>query len=103
LTFYAIRYTLAYTYYESPIVIRFTKHAEEKFLILKRHRVIVSREDIIAAVLHPDLIDHSRAPLKIAQSGLDKSRVLRVVYRDVGETKVIITFYPGWRNQYEKK
>jgi hypothetical protein len=103
LTFYTIRCTLAYTYYEGPIVIRFTKHAEEKFLILKRHGFIVSRQDIIAAVLHPDLIDHSRTPLKIAQCGFDKSRVLRVVYRDVDEAKIIITFYPGRRNQYEKK
>lgn len=84
-------------------MIRFTKHTEEKFSILKRHGFFVSRKNVVAAVAHPDLIDYSRSPLKIAQRGFDKSRVLRVVYRDAHETKIIITFYPGRRNQYEER
>ena len=54
-------------------------------------------------ISRPDVIDHSRAPLKIAQRGFDKTRVLRVVYRDERDMKVVITFYPGRRDQYEKK
>jgi len=42
-------------------------------------------------------------PLLIAQVGWDKRRVLRVVYKVEGGTKIVITFYPGMKSQYEKE
>src|SRR3989344_2206663 len=54
-------------------------------------------------VTRTHLIDHSRSPLKIAQRGFDRTRVLRVVYREENGTKTIITSYPGRRRQYEKR
>lgn len=84
-------------------MIHFTKHALEKFSILKRHGFTISRHAVINVVTHPEFIDHSRIPLMIAQSNFDSSHVLRVVYKQEGDTKVIITFYPGRRNQYAKK
>lgn len=78
----------------------FTRHAEDKFAILRRHGVHVTRESVVAAVRHPTHIDHSRVPLLIAQHPLDRTHVLRVVYHRIGHTRKIITFYPGRISQY---
>lgn len=83
-------------------MIRFTKHARYKFAVLKRHGVIVSRQKVIATVRKPERIDHSRDPLFIAQQTIDAEHVLRVVYKQFGDDKIIITFYPGRSKQYEK-
>lgn len=82
---------------------RFTKHALEKFEILKKHGFYVSKRAVIQAVELPDSLDYSRYPLKIAQTDFDKRRVLRVVYKEMGRIKLVITFYPGRKTQYEKK
>ena len=81
--------------------VRFTVHALRKFLVLKRHGVSVSKRHITETVEKPERIDHSRLPLLIAQTSFDERRVLRVVYRIEQGTKVIITFYPGRKSQYE--
>ncbi|KKW32868.1 MAG: hypothetical protein UY76_C0015G0009 [Candidatus Uhrbacteria bacterium GW2011_GWA2_52_8d] len=81
--------------------LRFTRHAQEKFQVLKRHAVLISQEQVEQTVIRPTLIDRSRLPLLIAQGSLDPGHVLRVVYRVERQTKVIITFYPGRKKQYE--
>jgi len=84
-------------------MIKFTKHAREKFKILELHRVYISRKQIINAVQKPELIDYSRSPLLIVQRKLDRNHVLRVVYKEEDGDKVVITFYPGRIKQYEKR
>lgn len=84
-------------------MIVFTKHAKEKFSLLKRHGINVSEVQVRSALEAPDLIDLSRFPLYIAQIGFDAHRVLQVVYKQEGDIKTVITFYPGRRKQYEKK
>ena len=84
------------------IMIHFTKHALDKFEILERHGVNISKEKILQTVLSPDLIDRSRYPLNIAQSEIDANHVLRVVYKIEQGLKIIITFYPAIKKQYEK-
>ncbi len=81
-------------------MIVFTKHATEKFNILKRHKFLVSKLQVARTVINPDSRDLSRLPLFIAQRKIDKTHVLRVVYkREAGNFKVI-TFYPGRAKQY---
>ncbi len=80
----------------------FTKHAEDKFAVLLRHKVKLSRSFVIKTVREPELIDRSRLPLLIAQRRFDANRVLRVVYKKEEDRLKIITFYPGRRSQYEK-
>ncbi len=83
-------------------MIHFTKHAEDKLEILARHGVEVSREKVVRTVEVPDTVDmSSRFPLIIAQSSLDVTHVLRVVYKQEGTVKYVITFYPGRKTQYE--
>ncbi len=83
-------------------MIAFTKHARDKFGILRAHGVHVSEEFVRQTVETPDLIDNSRAPLKIAQRQIDDDHVLRVVYRYDEGVKLVITFYPGRTTQYGK-
>lgn len=82
--------------------IRFTKHALQKFSELKKYGVLITRAQVVQTIRRPDSIDYRRLPLYIAQSGFDKRRVLRVVYKQKGATIVIITFYLGLKSQYEK-
>ena len=82
-------------------MIRFTKHAKEKFEILAKHGVNLSQDQIIEAINNPDLVDEeTRYPLLIAQSELDEEHILRVVYRYEEGIILIITFYPGRKKQY---
>jgi len=81
----------------------FTKHADKKFGVLKRHSFKIDREQVLSAVNNPDYIDKSRLPLLIYQISIDRTHVLRVVCKkDSGMIKVI-TFYPGRKKMYEKK
>jgi hypothetical protein len=78
----------------------FTKHAEDKFTLLKRHGFKVSKKQVLDTLKEPMLIDTSRLPLSIAQKSIDAHHVLRVVYRVDGELKTVITFYPGRKKNY---
>ncbi len=83
-------------------MIYFTKHARDKFAVLKRHKFEVTRKQVEGAVNKPDIIDNSRLPLLIAQIKIDKTHVLRVVYKQADKNLIkIITFYPGRTKQYE--
>ena len=83
-------------------MIYFTKHAREKFKILKDHKFIITKNQVIETLNKPDLIDRSRAPLLISQRRISQTHVLRVVYKKENNNKIIITFYPGRRKDYEK-
>ena len=83
-------------------MIHFTKHARDKFDVLRRHGLDLTEAQVIQAVRAPDLVGTSRWPLLIAQSKLDREHVLRVVYKKEQGIIKIITFYPGRKSQYEK-
>lgn len=83
-------------------MIIFTKHAKNKFEILKRHKFLITEKQVLKTIERPDLIDRSRPPLLIAQLKIDKSHVLRVVYKQEFGIIKIITFYPARKKQYEK-
>ena len=84
-------------------MIVFTRHAREKFKILRSHRLVVSEMQAIKTLEDPDFVDReSRASLFVAQRMLDKTHVLRVVYSKRNGDFRVITFYPGRRKQYEK-
>ena len=84
-------------------MIIFTKHARDKFRILRKHKFIVSEEKVLETLNRPDLIDYSRLPLFIAQKKFDRSHVLRVVYKKEQGNMKVITFYPGRLKNYGKK
>lgn len=82
------------------MAIRFTRHAREKFEILARHNFLVTEAQEIDTLSSPDKVETERAP-QIAQKILDETHVLRVVFREDGNDKIVITFYPSRRHRYE--
>ncbi len=84
-------------------MIIFTKHARNKFEILKRHKFLIVEKQVVKTLENPDLVDKSRLPLLIAQRKIDRNHVLRVVYKQEFDVIKVITFYPGRIKQYDEK
>ncbi len=75
-------------------MIFFTAYAHKKFVMLERHGVLVSREEVTATAESPDAVDDTRKPLIFARKKLRDERTMCVVYKKEEELKRIITFYP---------
>lgn len=75
-------------------MIFFTAYANKKFLVLRRHGVVVEREEIVSAAGFPDTADDTKKPLIFARKKLHGGRAVCVVYKKEGELQKIITFYP---------
>lgn len=76
------------------IMVSFTKYANEKFDILRRHGFVVERASVAQVLELPDSVDTSRTPLLFAQRKLDTRHMLRVVFKQEGDIARVITFYP---------
>jgi len=73
----------------------FTKHALEKFEILKLRGVEISKAEVLECIADPDDVDdESRKPFVFATKRFEGGRCLRVLYKIVDGVIVIITFYP---------
>lgn len=81
--------------------IRFSVHAEVKFDVLRVHGIYLSRRKVRKTVQFPKKIEKGYAGRVVAQSSLDDTHVLRVVYEERENEIRIITFYPGRRERYE--
>jgi hypothetical protein len=69
-------------------MIIFSTFAEQKFEILNRHKVFVTREDVIDAVSTPDKTNRKGRCFAAYKDGLG------VIYKKESEAIKIITFYP---------
>jgi len=81
--------------------IDYTRHARGKFEVLKRHGFKVMPDQVEDTVLNPEKVIPQPGGRFIAQKGITERHVLRVMYRQEGKTRVVITFYPGRRERYE--
>ncbi len=75
--------------------IMFTKYAHDKFAVLERHGVIVTKVQVEQVLKTPDAVDASRAPVHIARFRVNDERVLKAVYKKEGNVVKVLTFYPG--------
>jgi hypothetical protein len=82
--------------------IRFSEHSQLKMEVLTSHGVIIQPEFVIETVRSPDKLEAGEEDKLIAQKRLDKTLVLRVVYREFSAFILIITLYPGRRSRYEE-
>ena len=83
--------------------IKFSGHALLKIQILKDHGFQVDEELVRNVVNNPDKIEEGyKAGRLVAQKGIDKDHVIRVVYEERTDYVLIITMYPGRRKRYEK-
>jgi hypothetical protein len=79
--------------------VNFTRHAVEKFDVLKRYGFEVSERQVVDAVLNPARLE-KRDGQFFAVKLLDSKHVLRVVYEKRKGFLVVITFYPVRRERY---
>jgi len=56
-------------------MIVYTKHAEEKFRILKEQGFIVKKKMVEKVINSPDALDYSQSPLLIAQKSIDEKHM----------------------------
>lgn len=80
---------------------QFTKHAREKFKDLEKYGFHLTEDQIMEALKEPDRVERGSRGRKIAQKGISKRHVLRVIYEETEDSIKIITFYPGRRDRYE--
>jgi len=81
----------------------FSKHAEWKFEVLRRHGIIIEKRTVEDTVTKPDLLQHGLKEIMIAQKVLDEEHLIRVVHMKKDNDIRVITFYPVRRERYEGK
>ena len=84
---------------EKPIV--FSKHAEYKLLLLRRHGFNFSKKEIEEIVRNPARIRSGYVGRKIVEQVISERHVFRVVFEDLPRQIKIITMYPSRRDRYE--
>ena len=83
-------------------MIVYTKHAEEKFRILKEQGFVVKKKMVEKVINSPDAVDYSQSPLLIAQKSIDEKHILKVVFKKENGIIKIITFYPMRKKKSKK-
>ncbi len=78
-----------------------TQHAQSKFEVLRRHGFEVTPEQVEQTVTAPDRVALQSGRTLIAQKRITDRHILRVIYREEGDTLVVIAFFPGRRDRYE--
>ena len=79
--------------------ITFTKHATEKFDVLRNYGFEVQRKQIVQTILDPESF-HERGNQFFATRAIDSKHAVRVVYEKRKDYLVVITFYPVRRKRY---
>jgi len=83
-------------------MIGYTKHAKEKFKILKSQGFIIKRKLVEDAIKFPERVYDSQEPLLIAEKSIDETHILKVVFKKEGGIIKIITFYPTRKKKIKK-
>jgi hypothetical protein len=79
--------------------VEFTKHAYDKFELLRKYGFDISRATVEEAVASPYLVDR-RDDQVLVLKPLDQEYALRVVYKMVNDNIVVVTFYPVKRKRF---
>ena len=79
---------------------RFSRHAKEKLLLVKKYGFTITQKMVKQAVIHPIRVDTRQDGTLVANTVLSEKLVLRVAHRYEGDIIVIITIYPGRRKAY---
>lgn len=80
--------------------IRFTAHAKAKYILLKHAGFPIKRQQVINCLVNPLKTDKRPDGTIISTFLISEKHILRVVYKTVGDTMLVITFYPGRRKAY---
>lgn len=81
----------------------FSRHAEWKFEVLRRHGIIIEKETVVDVVTRPDLLQKGLKEIMIAQKALDEEHLIRVIHTKKDNDIRVITFCPARRERYAGK
>jgi hypothetical protein len=76
-------------------MIIYTKHAKEKFKILKNQGFPIKKKLVEETLRFPERVDYSQIPLLRAEKRIDEKHILRVVFKKENGIIKVITFYPA--------
>lgn len=79
--------------------VKFTKHAVDKFEVVKRYGFGISKKQVTETVLNPERLS-KRNDQFFAVKVMNSKHALRVVYEKRKGYLVVITFYPIRRERY---
>jgi len=79
--------------------VRFTRHAVEKFEVVRHYGFRVNERQVVETVLNPNSLD-KRDEQFFAVKTMNSKYALRVVYEKRKGYLVVITFYPVRRERY---
>ncbi len=82
-----------------PRRIQFTKHAKEKFVLLRKYGFVINSKDVIRVISEPIRIERKGIQL-LAVREISEKYALRVVYEKRKGIIIVITFYPVKREEY---
>jgi hypothetical protein len=86
-------------YLADAVRIMFTKHAIEKFDVMRNYGFEIQRKQIIETILDPESL-YERDNQFFATRGIESKHAVRVVYEKRKDYLVVITFYPVRRKRY---
>jgi hypothetical protein len=79
--------------------VRFTKHAREKFEVIKHYGFEINEKEVVKTVQEPARVDQ-KGTQYFAIKAIDAKHALRVVYEERKDYLLVITFYPVRRKRY---
>jgi len=79
--------------------VRFTRHALDKFGVLRNYGFVIAEEQVVETILHAGRLE-IRGEQFLAVKVLDSKYALRIVYEKRKGFLVVITFYPVRRERY---
>lgn len=78
---------------------RFTKHARNKFELLRKYGFDVTAAAVKETIANPSRVD-ARSDQLLALKPINREYALRVVYKTVNNNIVVVTFYPVKRERF---
>lgn len=81
--------------------ITFTRHAKDKFPILKELGWRLTQVQIKKTIKQPKWRGSSRFGQETAMSLLDKKHILRVIFNRESDRIIVVTFHVARRGKYE--
>jgi hypothetical protein len=79
--------------------VRFTKHAREKFEVVKHYGFEIHEKEVAKTIQDPARVDQ-KGTQYFAIKAIDAKYALRVVYEERKDYLLVITFYPVRRKRY---
>jgi len=79
--------------------VRFTKHAYEKFALLKKYGFPIDEAAVRQAIASPTQLGR-RGDQLLALKPISNEHDIRVVYEEANDNIVVITFYPVKRERF---